>query len=370
MLPLSIRARRTARAGAAALGVALASLLPVNTVPGLSTQAEAPAPLVGFSFVNESAYFEGMDPGTALGQLLRDLHPDLVRLPVYWSDIEAQKGTYDYDALDSLLDVVTTYNATASRPARVILAVGARNLSYPEVYLPSWVLEDDLSVANAEKLPDYRAYFEGTIKRYARNPLIYYWQVENEGLDNVSTESDQPVALSLTTVAAEVRRVHQLDGTHPAIVTTFNSSSLDLDRRNQGPLGWLFQVLPGPHASGHPAEALKAGDIMGLDVYVATPFTPLGEVSAAQRIQWKGQSLSYWADAAGASGKQLWITEMQAYPWIDSGGFTASDLRFSALQYRDKGVNAVLLWGVENWLGDPTWMRVGKDAIALLRQEP
>ena len=114
-------------------------------------------------------------------------------------------------------------------------------------------------------------------------------------------------------------------------------------------------------------QALQLGDVLGLDVYVVTPSTPLSEDSAIERIGWKAETIEYWAHKARASGRSLWLTEMQAGPWANAPGFTTTDLVLSADLYRDRGASLVLLWGVEGWLHSDQWMRAGLRAVAILR---
>ena len=64
------------------------------------------------------------------------------------------------------------------------------------------------------------------------------------------------------------------------------------------------------------------------------------------------------------SNKPFWITEMQAAPWLGSPGFQPDDLIQSAYTY-SAGVGAAvtLLWGVESWLGNESWMSAGATAV-------
>src|SRR5207302_8011516 len=90
--------------------------------------------------------------------------------------------------------------------------------------------------------------------------------------------------------------------------------------------------------------------------------------SASTRIAWKEETLDYWHEQAASHGRSLWITEMQATPWIGTTGFTVDNLVASALAYRGHGVSVYLLWGVENWLDSAEWMRAGIEPISLLRR--
>src|SRR5438094_6049651 len=118
--------------GLLALSALASSTVELRTVPEVSTP-----PLVGFSFSPWAvSWASGQTPTQALRTLLDRVKPDVVRLPVYWSEVEPSPGQFDYTPVDDLLDTVTAYDATAPRPARVLLVVGARNINYPELRLP------------------------------------------------------------------------------------------------------------------------------------------------------------------------------------------------------------------------------------------
>ena len=168
-------------------------------------------------------------------------------------------------------------------------------------------------------------------------------------------------------MADEVNLLKSIDPVHRAIVTTYNSASVSLDMQAASTFSWLFNMFPGPKPVGHPKPALLLGDILGLDVYVATPSTPLEDASVTERIGWKAETLSYWADQALQDGKELWVTEMQGSTWNGDPSFSTEDLVESAQQYSGTGVSVVLLWGVEDWLGSPDWMSAGQSAIHTLR---
>jgi hypothetical protein len=255
-----------------------------------------------------------------------------------------------------------------SRHTQVVLVVGARNLVYPEVHLPDWL--DTRDVHKLDKLlktASYRTYLETTYRRYASLSLLRAWQVENEPLDNASVNQLTNGAVPASTIRSEVDLLRTIDLVHQVVVTTFNSSHVTLDARASSPLAWLYARLPGAKAAGHPAQALTMGDTLGLDLYVVTESTPLDVVTPSTRIAWKEETLDYWQGQAQDHGRALWVTEMQASPWIGTTGFSLDDLLLSALAYRGHGVSAYLLWGVEDWLESPPWMAAGITAIGLLR---
>jgi len=355
-----------------ALAAAILTLFAVGLQAGVGETGEelslaAAPPLVGFSYVSA-----GQAPDEARGglrALLTGLDPDVVRLPVYWSAVQPDVSRFDFTTVDALLQEVGDHNAGGVRGRRVqvILVVGVRNLAFPEVWVPDW-----LDVATSGNLSDlvrsaaYLAYLRAVVRRYAHRHLLLAWQVENEPFDDV-TAARGDVSLTSAALVAESREVRRLDARHPIVVTTYDSSTVALDRAAVGPWAWLHRLLPGPRPTGHPSLALDAGDVLGLDAYVVTPSTPLEEAPALQRVDWKTGALAYWARRSGERDKDMWITEMQAAPWDGVEGFTPSALLHSARLYSQVGAAVVLLWDVQRWLIDPEWMATGQVAIRLLR---
>ncbi|HEY8678597.1 MAG TPA: hypothetical protein VIN39_08200 [Candidatus Dormibacteraeota bacterium] len=359
------------KAGSATIaGMVAALVLNVTPVAAPAVSAPPPSPpLVGFSFSPWSVpRLLNETPAAALRTLLNTLHPDLIRLPIYWSQVQPWPDAFDFSAPDGLIEIIRQYNRHHRRATRVVFVVGVRNLVYPEVYVPGWLPPSqgaDLRQITAG--PAYRTYLTTAVTRYAALPELFAWQVENEPLDSVTTNTGHSPALTTTLVDNEIDVLRAADRSHPVVVTTFNSSHISLDKKGRSPLAWLYRLLPGPKASGHPGDTLQMGDVLGLDVYVVTPTTPLSEDAAEERIAWKSDIITYWSAQARAAGKQLWITEMQGVPWEDAPGFTPQDLVDSATAYHDRGASVVLLWGVESWIFSREWMKAGVEAMDRLR---
>lgn len=360
------------RAAAVVASVGVAVVVPSAAFPTLVADPAPPVlnpPLVGFSF-SPMAITDGQRPEEALATLLRQLQPDVVRLPVYWGSVSPAPTTFNYADVDHLIKVVETHNAKkGSRHTQVVLVVGARNLVFPEVHLPSWVdMSRTHKLQTLLSTPSYHRYLETTFRRYATLPVLRAWQVENEPLDDAKVDQVTNGALSSSFVRSEIELLRSFDLVHEVVVTTFNSSHVVLDVEAASPLAWLYAHLPGAHPAGHPAQALTVGDTLGLDLYVVTETTPLQVISPSTRIAWKEEALDFWQSQARKTGRALWITEMQGSPWIGTTGFTTQDLLSSALAYRGHGVSVYLLWGVEDWLDSPQWMHAGTTAIKLLRE--
>jgi hypothetical protein len=329
-------------------------------------QAPPPAPLVGFSYSPLISTQMNRDPVADLSLLLASTTPDVVRLPIYWDAVQPTQDSLDFSSIDQLLSAVERHNQTSDRPTRVVLTIGARNFLYPELHAPAWAgprRQPELGEVQAG--PTYRLYIDSSIERYRASPLLYAWQVENEPFDdtaNAETGDDRIDAAQLEWEMGEVRR---LDPGHEASTTTYDGWNVTID---------ILQIYAPPlldalHAypSGHPQNVLDAGDALGLDLYVYGPNVPPSYISNSQRAEWKRQAVSYWADRAGAQGKQVWLAEMQAQPWGTLSGFEPADLIDSALDYRQEKLQVALLWGVDTWLTNPAWLAAANQALAILR---
>jgi hypothetical protein len=328
--------------------------------------AKPAAPLVGFSYSPLVSEWANRSPAQDLATLLDATDPDLVRLPIYWESVEPAAGTLDFASVDALLAVVEAHDATASRPTQVVLTIGARNFLYPELHEPAWAAPRQQPHLNdVQSGAAYRAFFDGSLMRYRSSPLLYAWQIENEPLDyvgNVSTGDDQ---IKVAQLSWEIAEAHKVDPAHEVVMTTFDGWNVTVDvlQRYASPV----LALLGGYPSGHPAEALAAGDALGLDLYIDGPSTPLRFTNPDLRSAWKQQAIDFWAAQAKAQSKQLWLTEMQAQPWSKSSGYTPANLLASAADYRQEPLQVVLMWGVETWLQDPAWMAAANHAMAILR---
>jgi hypothetical protein len=208
---------------------------------------------------------------------------------------------------------------------------------------------------------EYSQYLDLSVTRYRHDPLLSTWQLENEPLDDVPSLANMPVNVPGDTLQDEKEALSALDPRHPVVITTYNSSTLDLDMRALTPHS-ATDWPDGPQPAGHPLEALQLGDVVGLDVYVVTSNTSLDDATAKVRTDWKKAALGYWGTMARSVHKPLWIAEMQAAPWPGQNNFTTDDLLYSARLYRGSAASVVLLWGVESWLMSPRWMAAGTQA--------
>ena len=353
--------RRVFAAAAAAVVAAMVFGSAPFWLAGFQVANAQTPPMVGFSFSPYTAAYLGENPEPALRELMDRLQPDLVRLPIYWDAVEPRRGAFDFSSIDGLLAVVREYNLShGARPARVVLEVGMRNMGYPELYVPAWISVSS-TVAEIAATSEYAQYLELSVRRYRHDHLLYEWQLENEPLDDVPTTAGATVNIPGDALQDEKETLQRLDAVHGVLITTYNSSTLDLDLKALSPAG-SNDPPDAPQPAGHPLQALQLGDALGLDVYVVTGATSLEDATARVRTDWKKAALSYWTAQARAVHKPVWIAEMQGAPWPGLNNFTTSDLLYSARLYRSASVSVVLLWGVESWLQSPTWMAAGLEA--------
>jgi hypothetical protein len=327
--------------------------------------AAPPPPLAGFSFSPLISTQAGRDPAEDLRRLLDATEPDLVRLPIYWEDVEPTPDQLDFSSIDSLMKVVAKHNHRSGHKTSVVLTIGARNFLYPELHAPAWAgPRQQPYLEQAMSGSAYRAYIDTSITRYRDSRLLYAWQVENEPLDYVGNELTGEDRITPSQLAWEIGEVHRLDPGHKAVTTTYNglNATMDMLQLWTPQLVWRF----GPN--GHPEQALKAGDALGLDLYLDGPNIPLRRVTSIDlRAEWKQQSIMFWADRAHARGKDLWLAEMQAQPWANGGKFSPADLVKSAVHYRQERLQVVLMWGVDTWLTDPAWLAAASQSMYILR---
>src|SRR3989338_6565571 len=143
----------------------------IGTTIFLFQQNQAPARDSNFGVTFSSSYARelGLDEREVYRAILDDLGIRLVRLPVYWSQVERERDVFDWKLLDDLV------GESERAGARVTLAIGAKVPRWPECYVPAWVEEKEL-----EK--ELFAFLRNVVVRYQSSSAIIRWQIENEAL--------------------------------------------------------------------------------------------------------------------------------------------------------------------------------------------
>lgn len=307
---------------------------------GWSTDGVAGTPEHGVNFSCKQAEYLGMACGPLFERVLDDLGVRHVRISAYWSDIEQEPGVYDFTAVDQLL------NLAESRGARVTVSVGMRAQRYPEFWFPTWLrlsaglmpgdYPEDNPLVRAALFP----FLEATAGHVGSHPAVEAIQVENEPFVP-SYAYGTRWRIRPEFLAAEIETVRAHDpGGHPIVVSHASWTAFDDNWR------WILD-----HA-----------DVMAQSVYVKRQRGPWPWLYIfPYRIGPVAANLPEQARAARGQGKALWIGELQAEPFEQSGVdvrqiSTDRAASFSARWFDENlrlaarsGAVRVYLWGVEWW---------------------
>lgn len=272
---------------------------------------------LGVTFSKIYAEDLGLDWKAAYIATLDDLGARRLRIPAYWTDIEPVQGAYDFSVVDWQLA------EAGKRDVKVILAVGRKLPRWPECHVPRWAEKLDEQVVQSRILK----VVEATVKRYAGDPAVAVWQVENEPFFDfgVCPKFDEAF------LKKEIALVRSLDKTRPVMITES---------------GELSTWVPGA----------RLADIVGISTY---------------RVVWnKLTGYFFWpitpqvyrqrASVIRPMVENIIISELQGEPWT-TGPIVqlpiarqlelldADRLRSNVVFARRMGMDEAYLWGIEWW---------------------
>ncbi len=366
--------------GAVAAGVLLAGQLWLTLALQWTNREPLANSAVGLNFSCDQAeyllleepgggpdgYVDDGRPGRAawcagvLGRLLELTGIRLVRLSVYWDEVERREGEFDFSAVEAQLDAVRAAGATAN------VSIGMKGQRHPEFYIPAWALAGvevrDGMVLSEEPLLRARALrmVAAVTQRLAERPEIDSWTAENEGY--IASHRARKLSLGrdyVAEVAATIRANDPLG--RPVAIN--HAQHYVMDRR------WR--------------DALADGDVLAQSLYPRRNGSVLGRPVVVDILQlgWLMPNYAYQARVARAAGKQFWITELQAEPWTDgdarlispanrSRNLSPATMEKNVEYARRTGAERIYLWGAEWWLyqleryGDGSWVEAARRAAA------
>jgi len=272
----------------------------------------------GVTFSKKYATEIGLNWRELYFAILDDLQVKNIRLPIYWDEIESEKGNFNYSDYDFMI------SEGSKRNVRFIINIGWRLPRWPECHAPEWTNQEDLAHVQERAL----LMLEKTVRRYQDNPSILYWQVENEPFLNtfvICPPSDEAF------FAKEVALVKSLD---------------------KRPI-----MFSGPGELNMWRKEAKYGDVFGTTMYRVIWNKVIGYMRypiPALFYRFKAWLVNIPAD------KRL-IVELQAEPWVPQGKIiylskTEADYSFSLDQFKanlqyalDTKFKQAYLWGVEWW---------------------
>lgn len=258
--------------------------------------------------------------------ILNDIHPKKLRLIAYWSDIEKEKGKFDFSDLDWQL-----YEASQHGKADVILVVGLKTPRWPECHAPEWTKE----LSREEREEALRIYLVKVIERYRDHPMLAMWQVENEPY----LAFGECTARGSNFLDKEIELVKSLDPRHPVLTTDGGEFGL-----------W--------------APAAKRGDIFGTTMYrkVYPRFVgPLfGVVEYPLSPNYFRIKEKITRIFTGSPGQRFIVIELQGEPWsptpLRDASYQWQTESFSPEYFKQTvecakatGFDEYYLWGSEWW---------------------
>lgn len=290
--------------------------------------------LIGTTFSHTHLNELGIDPLIAIKEL-KKLGIKLVRIGIYWNEVEKTPGKYSYEEIEKLIKICEKEHI------KVLLTVGMKAPRYPEYYLPDWVLKKTplkklakISKENRFLLDRCLKLIEKTITHFKDSRAIIAWQIENEPLD---LSGPKWWKISKDFLEEEIKKARKTDPKRKIVVNLWGN---ELTKRK------LYQ------------SAAELADIVGLDLYLRHPspflnwfnryIGPLDSPAKVKKIINRIQK----------QNKQVWITELQAEPWEPGEILTKKKNPLSFLpRHFTTNLNyalklkpdAVLLWGFEYW---------------------
>ncbi|OGH67610.1 MAG: hypothetical protein A3C15_01505 [Candidatus Magasanikbacteria bacterium RIFCSPHIGHO2_02_FULL_50_9b] len=161
---------------------------------------------IGVTFNPSAAEERGLNPIVMFEQMLLELKPRVVRIPIEWSRLESERGNYSFDEFDHYII------AARRNQARVIVVLGAHQPTTTGCDEPLWLAEDSPEVQTVAR----RNYFLVTSSHFKTHQNIVAWQIEDH-----PTQSKLGVCETLddSAITEEIAWVRARDN-RPIVLTT------------------------------------------------------------------------------------------------------------------------------------------------------
>ena len=271
---------------------------------------------LGLTFSRLYAEQLGVDWREAYQAMLIDLQPAQVRLPVYWSDIEPERGVFRFEEYDWMVEEARKHNVS------VMLAIGRKVPRWPECFAPDWIHARIDAAQRQDGLEMIRA----VVTHFQREEHLAAWQVENEPF----LLFGQCPPIDLVSYQEEVELVRSLDDRPIALSVS-------------GELEPWFHAFPFADQVGFSLYRLTWSRIFGFWAYPLQPSFYRARVVALRPFV-----------------ESVYVSELQGEPWfhrpIESltpdeqvRMFSPRMLEANVEFARRIGADRIDLWGVEWW---------------------
>lgn len=270
----------------------------------------------GITFSSMYALQLGHDPIEMYRALLDDLDVRRVRVPLYWSDIEREKGVFDWSMPDALVALSQEHGASLT------LVVGMKVPRWPECFVPDWAETHSPGEQHQYTL----AFIEQAVRRYRDSSAVARWQVENEPFFPFG----QCPKITPRQFDERVEIVRSLDD-RPIQATV------------SGELGsWR--------------DSARAADVLGISLYRQTWNDTFGHFIYPLTPDYYRLRAALVRDQV----EDVVVSELQAEPWFPEpiaarpmlewyDAFTAQAFVNNVAFARDAGFAEAYLWGAEWW---------------------
>lgn len=289
----------------------------------------------GYTFSSIRATELGYTPQALLARTLDDLHPAIVRIPAYWSEIEPQQNQYNFQTIENLL------TETDKRNIPVIVVIGKKQPRWPECHQPDWY-----NSLSADKQHEALiSMLQKSVEQLKHHQSVYAWQIENEPFFDYGPSCP---TTSKSTYEDEIKAVLQQD-TKPIIATDSGEKGM-----------WLTASSTG-------------ANILGATMY--------REVYHDKKRKYITYPIPWWVYNIKAGLVKLFTggnptigVELQAEPWLKLANPHATppteqlqhmnpEIFQRNIEYAQKvGFSQNLLWGVEWWY----WMADQQNNASML----
>lgn len=279
-------------------------------------------PVWGINFSPSHARGLGFEPKQLFTQMLDELQVKYVRLPAYWSDIEAQQGQYDFSEIDELLTIAK------ERDVQIILAVGRKLPRWPECHVPEWWETLD----GQQKVEATFNKVRNTVTHFQTYDNIFAWQLENEPFFDYG--EDCPVS-ERELYRQQLAIIHELDP-RPVIGT---------DSGEKG--AWLPTAWTGIN-------------IFGSTMYREVYLDKERRYTTYPLPAWTYRVKAGWVRMFSGANRAFGV-ELQAEPWFAGTGpvqtpyeehkrLMNSDILLENIEYAKRsGLEQHYFWGAEWW---------------------
>lgn len=274
----------------------------------------------GVTFSKKQCDELGLNWREVYQKILAEMHFKVVRLPMYWDEIERQPGEFDFG------DYAWMVDQAAQQQVEIVLVLGRRVPRWPECHVPGFY-KNLSETAVQEKILDLLKQEIIYFKKYSN---LKKWQLDNEPFLSVFGECPQPDSKFLN---AELALIRSLDS-RPIMLTESGELST-----------WL--------------KGAKLADILGISMYRRTWNKNWGYFSYPLQPAYyflKAQLIKHLTGV-----KEIVNTELQVEPWTANfrlkevslfDQLYATDLeqvKENIVFARRSGINEIYLWGVEWW---------------------